>query len=83
MKNLLIKDLRLSASALTYGFLAASLMTMLPGYPILMGAFFICLGIFHSFQDGREIYHGNQSKTKYAGGYSENLFVLCKECVFH
>lgn len=54
MKNLLIKDFRLSASALTYGFLAASLMTMLPGYPILMGAFFICLGIFHSFQDGRE-----------------------------
>lgn len=54
MKNLLIKDFRLSASALTYAFLAASLMTMLPGYPILMGAFFICLGIFHSFQDGRE-----------------------------
>ena len=54
MKNLLIKDFRLSASALTYGFIAASLMTMLPGYPILMGAFFICLGLFHSFQDGRE-----------------------------
>ncbi len=54
MIKLLIKDFRLSASALTYGFLTASLMTMLPGYPILMGAFFICLGIFHSFQDGRE-----------------------------
>ena len=54
MKNLLAKDFRLCASALTYGFLAASLMTMLPGYPILMGALFICLGIFHSFQDGRE-----------------------------
>ena len=54
MKNLLIKDFRLSASALTYAFLAASLMTMLPGYPILMGAFFVCLGIFHSFQNGRE-----------------------------
>ena len=39
MKNLLIKEFRLSASALTYGFIAASLMTMLPGYPILMGAF--------------------------------------------
>ena len=56
MKNLLIKDFRLSASALTYGFLAASLMTMLPGYPILMGAFFICLGIFHSFQCGPHVF---------------------------
>ena len=54
MKNLLIKDFQLSASALTYGFLAASLMTMLPGYPILMGAFFVCMGIYHSFQNGRE-----------------------------
>ena len=54
MKNLLVKDFRLSASPLTYAFLAASLMTMLPGYPILMGAFFVCLGLFHSFQIGRE-----------------------------
>lgn len=54
MKNLLIKDFRLSASALTYVFIAASLMTMLPGYPILVGTFFVCLGIFHSFQNGRE-----------------------------
>ena len=54
MKNLLNKDFRLSASALTYAFIAASLMTMLPGYPILMGAFFVCLGLFHSFQNGRE-----------------------------
>lgn len=54
MKELLVKDFRLSASATTFGFLAASLMTMLPGYPILMGAFFVCLGIFHSFRNGRE-----------------------------
>ncbi len=54
MKNLLIKDFRLSASILTYVFIAASLMTLLPGYPILIGAFFVCFGIFHSFQEGRE-----------------------------
>ena len=54
MIKLLIKDFRLSASALTYGFLTASLMTMLPGYPILLGAFFVSFGIFHSFQNGRE-----------------------------
>ena len=55
MKNLLIKEMRLAASPLTYFFLAAALMTMLPGYPILMGAFFICMGIFQSFQNAREV----------------------------
>lgn len=54
MKNLLIKELKLSASPLTYFFVAFSVMTMLPGYPILVGAFFVCFGIFHSFQIGRE-----------------------------
>ena len=54
MKYLLIKELRLAASPLSYIFLVASLMTLLPGYPILMSAFFICFGIFHSFQSARE-----------------------------
>lgn len=54
MKNLLIKEARLSASPLTWCFIAASLMTMLPGYPILLGSFFVSLGVFHSFQNGRE-----------------------------
>ena len=54
MKNLLIKDMRLASSPLSFIFLVASLMTMLPGYPILMSAFFICFGIFHSFQNARE-----------------------------
>ena len=54
MKNLLNKELRLAASPLSYIFLVAALMTLLPGYPILMGAFFICLGIFQSFKYARE-----------------------------
>lgn len=54
MKDLLIKELRLAASPLSYIFLVAALMTLLPGYPILMSAFFICFGIFHSFQNARE-----------------------------
>ncbi len=54
MKNLLIKEMRLAASPLSYIFLIAAGMTMLPGYPILMSAFFICFGIFHSFQNARE-----------------------------
>jgi len=55
MKNLLIKELRLAASPLSYFFLAAAFMTLLPGYPILMGAFFICMGLFQSFQNAREV----------------------------
>ena len=54
MKRLLNKELRLAASPLSYIFLSGALMTLLPGYPILVGAFFICFGIFQSFQSGRE-----------------------------
>ena len=50
MKSLLMKEFKLAASPLAYIFLAGALMTLLPGYPILMGAFFICFGVFHSFQ---------------------------------
>lgn len=54
MRNLLIKELKLSTMALTYIFLAFALMTFIPGYPILCGAFFFCLGIFQSYQTSRE-----------------------------
>ena len=54
MKNLLNKELRLSAHLLSYLFLVFSLMTLIPGYPILLGAFFICFGLFQTFQNGRE-----------------------------
>ncbi len=54
MKNLLFKELHLSASILSYLFILFALMTFLPGYPILVGAFFVSFGIFHSFQSGRE-----------------------------
>lgn len=39
---------------LTYLFIGFAAMTLLPGYPILCGAFFITLGIFQSFQSARE-----------------------------
>ena len=54
MKKLLNKELRLALSILTPLFLLFALMTLIPGYPILMGAFFICFGIFQSFQTTRE-----------------------------
>ena len=54
MKNLLNKELRLSAHPLSYLFCLFSLMALIPGYPILLGAFFICFGLFQTFQNGRE-----------------------------
>ncbi|MCR4761285.1 MAG: ABC-2 transporter permease [Oscillospiraceae bacterium] len=54
MNALLQKEIRLSSSVLTYFFIAAAVMTLFPGYPILCGVFFVTLGIFQSFQNARE-----------------------------
>ncbi len=54
MRNLLWKEMRLSASILSYLFIAFGLMFLVPGYPILCSAFFVALGLFQSFQSARE-----------------------------
>ena len=54
MKKLFYKEMKLSANPLSYCFIAFSVMTMIPRYPILVGSFFICLGIFHTYQQIRE-----------------------------
>ena len=54
MRNIMIKELRLSASVLSYLFIIFGLMFFIPGYPILCGVFFVTLGIFQSFQNARE-----------------------------
>lgn len=54
MSNIMRKEMRLSASILAYFFIAFGLMFMLPGYPILCGAFFTCLGLYQSFQYAKE-----------------------------
>lgn len=54
MMTLLRKEIRLTASPLSFLFIAFAFMTMIPNYPILLGGFFVCFGIFHSFQSGRE-----------------------------
>lgn len=51
MLKIIKKEMKLSASILSYFFIAFGLMFFLPGYPILCGAFFISLGIFQSFQN--------------------------------
>ncbi len=54
MRNMLLKEMRLSSSVLSYLFILFGLMFLLPGYPILCGAFFVTLGIYQSFQTARE-----------------------------
>ena len=54
MRNILTKEIKLSASPLAFLFIVFGLMFFLPGYPILCGAFFTTLGLFQSFQTARE-----------------------------
>ena len=54
MRKILRKEIRLSASPLAFLFIAFGFMFLVPGYPILCGAFFVTLGLFHSFQTARE-----------------------------
>ena len=54
MRNMLKKEMKLSASILSYLFIAFGFMTLIPGYPILCGAFFTTLGLFQTFQSMRE-----------------------------
>lgn len=51
---LLKKECSLAASVLSYLFIAFALMTFIPGYPIAIAGFFVCFGIFHSYQTSRE-----------------------------
>ena len=54
MSAMLKKELRLTALPLTYLFIGFGFMTLIPGYPILCGVFFVTLGIYQSFQSARE-----------------------------
>ena len=50
----MLKEMKLSASPLSYFFILFSLMFFLPGYPVLCGAFFTTLGIYQGFLYARE-----------------------------
>ena len=54
MRNILLKECKLSASPLSFLFILFGLMVFLPGYPVLCGVFFVTLGIFQSYQNARE-----------------------------
>lgn len=54
MKPLLMKEFRLATPVITWLFIGFALMTFIPGYPILCGAFFVCLGIFQGYQINKD-----------------------------
>ncbi len=54
MRNIMLKEMKLSAAPITYLFISFGLMFLIPGYPILCGAFFTGLGIYQGFQYVRE-----------------------------
>ena len=54
MRNILRKEMCLSASILSYLFILFGFMFLIPGYPVLCSAFFVSLGLFQSFQSARE-----------------------------
>lgn len=54
MRNIMRKEMKLSASPLSYLFILFGFMFFLPGYPVLCGAFFATLGLFQGFQYARE-----------------------------
>lgn len=54
MKLLVKKEFTFTALPLCYLFLGFSLLTLVPGYPIAVGSFFLCLGLFQSLLSRRE-----------------------------
>ena len=86
MKKMLKKEMKLAASPLSYMFIAFGLMSFLPGYPILVGSFFACLGLFHSFQSMREandiIYTALLPVAKGDVVRAKVLFCMMIECCY-
>lgn len=54
MIKLLNKEFKLSAFPISFIMIAFAVMAFIPQYPIVIGAFFICLGIFQSIQATKE-----------------------------
>ena len=85
MRKLLYKEMKLSANLLSYWFITFSAMTMIPRYPILVGSFFICLGIFYTYQQVRECdditYTVMLPVRKQDVVTAKYLFVLFIECI--
>ena len=77
--------MKLTVNPLSYWFIVFSAMTMIPRYPILVGSFFICLGIFYTYQQVREYdditYTVMLPVKKQDVVTAKYLFVLFFECI--
>lgn len=86
MIKLLKKEIRLTAQPLSFIFVMFSLMAFIPGYPILCGAFFLCLGIFFSFQNAREqndiLYTALLPVKKSDAVISKYIFTIMLQCAY-
>lgn len=54
MRNIMMKEMHLSALIIVYVFIIFGFMFFLPGYPVLCGAFFLTLGLYQNFRYARE-----------------------------
>ncbi len=54
MKNLISKELKLALHPTNIIFLAFGIMLLIPSYPYYVAFFYVCLGIFFLFLNGRE-----------------------------
>ena len=54
MRSILRKEVRLSTLPIVFFFALFGLMFLLPGYPVLCGAFFLTLGLYQNFKYARE-----------------------------
>ncbi|MGN0404361.1 MAG: ABC-2 transporter permease [Bariatricus sp.] len=54
MRNILRKEVRLGTLTIVYFFVLFGFMFLLPGYPVLCGAFFLTLGLYQNFRYARE-----------------------------
>ncbi len=86
MKKLLRKEFFFTALPLTYCFILFAFMTMIPGYPILVGAFFVCMGVFQTFLSAREqndiLYTVLMPVSKADAVKARYLFVACIQVMF-
>ena len=86
MNKLLKKEFTFTAIPLIYIFLAFSLMAFIPGYPILLSAFFMGLGFFQCFQTAKEendvLYTAMLPVRKRDVVTARYLFVISLQMVF-
>lgn len=61
MKALLFKQFRLTAHPATYPFCLFAAMLLIPNYPYTVASFYVTLGLFFTFQNGREQRDGDFS----------------------